>query len=86
MKEKFKELSSNKKETALDRFLNYFLNKPRQKVLRQVRVQIVEIPWLNNDSPELISFLAELHDHQVFKNELIRALLLKQDYTMQIVL
>ena len=88
MKKRFKELSSDKKETDLERFFNYFLNKlnkPRQKVLRQVRVQIVEIPWLNNDSPELFSFLADLHDHQVYRSELIRALLLKQDYTMQIV-
>jgi hypothetical protein len=55
-------------------------------VLRQVKVQIVEIPWLNNNSPELLSFLADLHDHQVYRSELIRAILLKQDYTMQIVL
>ena len=55
-------------------------------MLRQVKVQIVEIPWLNNNSPELLSFLADLHDHQVYRSELIRAILLKQDYTMQIVL
>lgn len=60
--------------------------KPAERPLKQVKVTIVEINWLNNNCRDLFYFLATFLDPKIYNNELIKVLLIEQDYTDQILI
>lgn len=49
-----------------------------------MKVQIIEIEWLNKNIRALYQYLAQIQDETMFDNELIKMLLVKQKYQWQI--
>lgn len=58
--------------------------KPPSSRLTPVKVQIIEIEWLNKNIRALYQYLAQIQDETMFDNELIKMLLVKQKYQWQI--
>ena len=57
------------------------LGEAEQKKLRHVRVRILEIEWVNLNIRDLFLYLAHVQDVEIFDNELVKVLLMKQDYS-----
>jgi hypothetical protein len=53
-----------------------------------VTVKVLEIEWLSDDKnlTKFYNFMAEIEGTDVFANELIKTLLLQNDYTLNIVI
>lgn len=49
--------------------------------LKPVQVRIVEVNWLQKRGRELFYYLAKNKDENIYENELIKVLLLEQNYT-----
>jgi hypothetical protein len=49
-------------------------------------VRIIEVNWLRENHRALFQYLSQVDDQFIFENELIKVLLLEQDYSTQICL
>lgn len=55
------------------------------KKLQPVKVRIIEVEWLNKNLKRFFEYLSDKSDESIFSNELVKVLLVEQNYSVQLV-